>query len=71
MRMTLTALSAGKKPGVLKLGQLNPPGESPSRERRSQTGLVAESASGWLVPGLALAIVSLLLVSRRKSREVS
>jgi len=71
MRTTLTALSAGKKPGVLKLGHLNPPGESGNREGRSQTGHVAGSAGAWLVLGLALAIVSLLLVRRRKSRVVS
>ncbi|MCH8921846.1 MAG: hypothetical protein IIA67_01720 [Planctomycetes bacterium] len=61
---------AGKKQGVLKLGQLDPPGESENREGRSPTGHVAGSAKGWLVLGLALAIVGLMIVSRRRSREV-
>ena len=58
---------AGKKQGVLKLGRLNLPGESGNREGRTQTGHVAESARAWLVLGLALAIVGLLFVVRRKS----
>ena len=62
---------AGKKQGVLKLGRLDPSGESPSREGRSQASHIAERARGLIVLSLALAIVGLLLVSRRKSREVS
>ena len=59
---------AGKKQGVLKLGQLDPPGESGGREGQNQSGHVAESAKDWLMLGLALAIVGLLLVGRRKGR---
>ena len=61
----------GKKQGVLKLGRLDPTGESGNREGRSQTGVVAENVKGWLVLGLALAIVSPLFVGRQKSRGVS